>query len=380
MSRKNNHMKKIKLLLLDFNLPYLLKDVRYPVGGAAVEWYSWIKGFIKNNIQIGVLTWKGANNYIHKSIEFDLVETYDLNEGIPKLRWAYKRLPSLIKAIKSYDPNFLIQECAGLQTGILGLISKKFNFPFIYRVANDIDADGRYKEHLNIIEQIAFRYGLCKADAIFCQNSYQYRKFKEQFPKKKCVKIHNPFYFEQKLPELIDYIERKYIAWIGIFQHQKNLKGLLEIVRCLPNVDFKIAGKASIHLDKETKKALKDLNLCRNVSFVGYLGRYEILPFLSNAYALLNTSYYEGFSNTFLEAFAAGTPIVTTRNVDPDNIIANNNIGIVKKYFSELPNALVSIINDKNYNIRSRKCREYLEKYHDPKTLAKKFIENLPTS
>ncbi|MHA1341453.1 MAG: glycosyltransferase family 4 protein [Promethearchaeota archaeon] len=369
----------LKLLFFDFSLPYLIKDSDYPVGGATVEWYAWIKGFIENDVQIGVLTWKGANYFIQRLIKFDLIETYNLNEGIPKLRWIYRRLPSLIRAIKRYNPNFLIQECAGLYTGIMGLISKRYKFPFIYRVANDIEADERYKDRLNILEQFAFRYGLNSADAIFCQNSYQYKKFKKQFPKKKCVKIHNPFYCEQKLPELIDYTERKYIAWIGIFQKQKNLQTLLEVVKRLPNIEFKIAGKSSRGLDKETNKALKDLNMCKNVSFVGYLNRKRILSFLSYAYALLNTSHYEGFSNTFLESFAAGTPIVATTEVDPDNIIANNNLGIVRKDFSELPDALVSIINDKNYNILSRRCKEYLKKNHNPKNLAKEFIENLPT-
>ena len=104
------------------------------------------------------------------------------------------------------------------------------------------------------------------------------------------------------------------------------------------------------------------------------------MPFLSIAYALLNTSHYEGFSNTFLESFSVGTPIVTTAKVDPDNIIANNNLGVIKKNHTELSDGLLSIINNQNYNDIVRRCRDYLIKNHNPKILAKKFIDNLPTS
>ena len=373
-------MKKIRLLYFDFNLPYLIKDRDHPVGGGTIEWYAWIKGLIINEVQIGVLSWKGANDYIGSSLEFDIVESYDLKEGIPKIRWIYKRYPSLKNAVRNYGPDYLIQESAGFATGVLGYIGKKLNLPFIYRAGSDVEADDRYKKKLTLVQQIAFRYGLSRANVIFCQNSYQYDRFKARFPQKKVIKIYNPYYCEKKLVDLPNNNKRKYIAWIGRFRDPKNLPGLLEIVKTLPNVEFKIAGKVGGILEYDTKIALEQLRKYKNVNFVGYLSRKEIFHFLSNSYALLNTSHHEGFSNTFLEAFAAGTPIVTTVGVDPDSIIANNHLGIVKKKYSELPDAIMEIINSKNFNIISRRCRDYLMQNHNPVILAKKFIENLPIS
>ena len=48
-------------------MPFLIKDADYPVGGATVEWYSWIKGFEANNCEVGVLTWKGAEKYVENN-------------------------------------------------------------------------------------------------------------------------------------------------------------------------------------------------------------------------------------------------------------------------------------------------------------------------
>lgn len=369
-------MKKLKLLVYEFNLPYLINDIDYPVGGATIEWYSWIRGLIQNNCQVGILTWKGAKDYISKPVKFDIVETYGLNDGIPKLRWIYKRFPLLLKAVKEYNPDYLIQECAGFGTGIMGFIAKILKIPFIYRVASNMDTDKRYKQILTLTQQLGFKYGLSNADAVFCQNTYQYQSIKKKYPHKKCEVIHNPYYYETKLSKNNNFFQRKYIAWIGGFRYQKNLPALLNIIKSLTKIKFKIAGEPVGNMDKLTKKALDEIEQYNNVEFVGYLKRKEVLKFLSNAYALLNTSRIEGFSNTFLEAFAAGTPVVTLSKVDPDNIIANNNLGIIKEYYSELPQALLDIINNQNNNF-SERCKVYLKNNHDPKILGKKFIEYL---
>ena len=52
--------KKLKILYLDFAIPYLLKDSDNVSGGAAAEWLSWIEGIKTTGNKIGILTWKGA--------------------------------------------------------------------------------------------------------------------------------------------------------------------------------------------------------------------------------------------------------------------------------------------------------------------------------
>lgn len=370
-------MKKLKLLYIDFYMPHLLKDIDYPVGGAAVEWYAWIKGFFLNNQKVGVLTFKGARAYIDKILEFDIIESYSLNEGIRILRWLYKRFPAVYKAVSEYQPDFLIQECAGFDTGLMAYIGKKIKIPFIYRVANDMDTDERYKERLSKLQQVSYNFGLKHAYAIICQNNYQYERLKEKYPLKNMAIIHNPYFYEGELPAIQNQNERRYIAWLGVFQHQKNLPALLDIVENLKEVQFRIAGKSGNHLDEGTSNALSKLRDCDNVKFVGYLKRTEVIPFLSNAYALLNTSHYEGFSNTFLESFLAGTPVITTSKVDPDNIIYNNCLGFIAKDYNEIPNLIVSIIKSNDYNKIAQSCRQYVLKKHDPRILAQRFVEIL---
>lgn len=368
----------MKLLFIDFDIPYLLKGTDYSHGGACVRQYALAKGIIELGHQVGILTWKGAKEFVGKDVGFDLVETFPLNGGIRKLRWFYKRFPSLIRAVNRYNPDYLIQKSRGSYTGAMAFISDVLKIPFVYMATSNVDSDeSRYKKNLNLIEQIAYKSGLKRARAIFTQNSYQSRKFKKSYPQKNIFKIQNPYFLTEELPEIKDCAKRKYVAWLGIYRYPKNLPALYKIVKKLPDIEFRIAGKARENLDKDTKSSLIQLRKCDNVKFVGYLRRTEIIPFLSSALALINTSHYEGFSNVFLESFAAGTPVITTSRVDPDDIIANNKLGLVAKNYCEIPKLIISLKNSKDYNSIAHRCRDYEFKNHDSKVIAKKFIDSL---
>ena len=365
----------MKILFIDFTLPYLLKDSSHPIGGWAVQLNAWINGLRTNGHQVGVLTWKGTGSFVNKKLDFDLIETYDPNRGIKILKYFYNYIPALYKGAAEYGPDVIIQACAGLNTGIMAFIADRLNIPFIYRVANDMGVDYRYKDRLRKYEQIVYRYGLRKADIILCQNRYQYNNLKEKFPKKPLHILHNPFlkYSDVKINPNE---ERKYIAWLGVFQKQKNLPLLYDIARKCPGTTFKIAGMPGKSMDSDTERALASLKKLSNVVFVGYLPRKQVPLFLSKAVTLLNTSHYEGFSNTFLEAFSVGTPVIAPERVDPDDIIADNKLGISVKNDSDFPEFIKNLFGDKNrFNETKKRCREYVYKNHDPKMLAERLIK-----
>lgn len=367
----------MKILFIDFTLPYLLKDAKHPIGGWAVQLNAWISGLCANGHRAGVLTWKGANSFINRRLDFDLIETYNPDKGVKIVKYFYGYIPALYKKTIQYKPDCIIQACAGLNTGIMAYISKRLNIPFFYRCTSDIDADDRYKRKLLKYEQIAYQYGIKQARAIICQNKYQYLHFKHRYPKIESYILPNPFY---KIPELptVPFFDRTYIAWLGVFRKEKNLPLLYEIARKCPEMVFKITGTPEKNLDGNTKKALIGLGELTNVEFTGYLPRRDIPQFLSKAIALLNTSHYEGFSNTFLEAFAVGTPVIALEKVDPNLIIAKNKLGFSVKDESDFSKIIKNLTNNKQqYDAISSKGKEYVRINHDPAILAKKLIEIL---
>ena len=364
----------MKILFIDFMLPYLLKDLDYPTGGWAVELNSWITGLRANGQQVGVLTWKGANRFIAKRPDFDLIETYDPAKGIKVFKYFYYYIPSIYKKAAEYKPDVIIQACAGINTGIMCLIAKALKIPFLYRVANDMDTDHRYKDRLKGYEQIAYSYGLKKSRAVLCQNNYQLNQIRKKYPEKPAVILHNPFYQSLEVAPS-NFEDRKYIAWVGIFQKQKNLPLLFEIARQMPHVQFQIAGASRHDLDSATEAAIMNLSKLPNVKFNGFLNRHQIIQFLNNAVALLNTSHYEGFSNTYLEAFSTGTPVICPSHADPDNIVKEEKLGYPCEHPSDFINAIGQIfVQKQSFDILSERCRKYVNINHNPTMLAKQLI------
>jgi len=362
----------MKLLYFDLEFPYLIKNDGTPTGGAAVEWESWIEGFDNLGHDIQVLTWSGAHKFIGNNKKYKIVEGIDLKNGLPILKWFTHRFAKLYRAISNTKPDVLIKECANAYTGILAIIAKLLNIKFLYRVANDLDTDNRYKKKLSLFDRKLYEIGLILSDYIVCQNQYQYNNLIKKFPKKKITILYNPIKNIKRDEK--EELKKEYIAWIGIFQYQKNLPALLKIAETLPNITFKIAGKEDSGIDKKSLEALNKLKSLNNVNFVGFLKREKVKNFLKSSYLLLNTSHFEGFSNTFLEAWTVGVPVISTKNVNPDGLITKFSLGIIAKNYYELPKIISDFISSNKYKSYEKKCYDYVQKNHDPNYLAQKFI------
>ena len=148
----------------------------------------------------------------------------------------------------------------------------------------------------------------------------------------------------------------------------------------LSNYKFKIAGTKFVTTDEDALKGLEILEKLDNVEFVGHISNELIPDFLSKSYCLLNTSRLEGFSNTFLEAWAVGVPVITTKNVNPDNVISKYHLGLVCDNYSDIPSKMEEMIEKKMYLDYNDRCVDYIREYHDPTKLAEIFLQDMINS
>jgi 1,2-diacylglycerol 3-alpha-glucosyltransferase len=115
------------------------------------------------------------------------------------------------------------------------------------------------------------------------------------------------------------------VLFLGRLAHEKNLELLLDAVRLtlpsLPDVRLLIVG------DGPAKRVLERAARDLPVSFAGTVPHQAVPPYLAAADLFVSPSLSEtGTPMTFLEAFAAGTPVMTAATLSASNDLVKNGV------------------------------------------------------
>lgn len=362
-----------KFFFFDSDILLLLTQNQQKLsGGAAVQSLVWIRGLTELGHTIYIPTYqdeKLTKEETKRNIH--LTQIYHKDKGIKKLRVIYYRLPRLFIRLKEMKPDYVYQSIPSWMSFFVAIFCKIFKIKYIQRIANDNDLDRGYIRYHSNLKYLLLLLGMKMSYCVLCQNDYQYNQLQNRFPNKKTLKIHNPFILKEI--ESPKNSGRKYIAWVAKIRYVKNIKLLYEIALLMPEERFVVAGILS-DSDPETVEYLQKSQLLANVTFRGIVNRENILEFLAGAKYLLNTSRYEGFSNTYLEAMAVGTPVLTTPKANPDQIIDKNQIGIVYRTSKELQEK-INNLSMAEYKQMSKRCIEYVKNNHDYIRLTKKMLD-----
>ena len=355
-----------RVLIIDSNVSYLLMNMNRPTGGAAVQTSNWIRGFESLGYEIIILSENMVkpSKYYYQIVVDTTSEKKNLSGFISALAFYYR-------TFKRISPDFIYCSIPWWNRLLYILPAKLIGIKFIQRISNDnLVQRNSVQIFNNYFKSMLLRVSLNLTKNIICQNEYQYTTLRNRFPRKIIQKLYNPFIVHNR-----HFISSKeYVAWVGLFQRQKNMSELLNIALALPELTFKVAGTEISKgiLDSSTQEALTKLKNTRNVEFVGNLNREEIFPFLARAICLLNTSHEEGFSNTYLESYSVGTPVVTRKNTDPDNLIATLNLGRVVDTYEQIPDA-IRFVYSGNIDYGER-MKDYLINNHDPVKLSRQML------
>ena len=369
----------MRILSIDFSIPYLLKDDDYPIGGWAVQLSIWLRALENAGHEAALLTWKGALAHVGSGQQIKLIETYDPAQGLRVAKWFYSYIPKIFAAARAYHPDVMIQGASAVDAAIMAFVAGQLGIPFVHRIVNDVNVDERCKLDLRFDEWIAYSWARHRTAAFLCQNEYQRGKLSALFPNTPVHILHNAVVVAEDAPAPLPRAERRYVAWLGVFRHQKNLPLLLRIAQELPAIKFRVAGMPERDADQATLDAVNGLRHLPNVELVGYVRRADVQQFLSESTMLLSTSDFEGFSNVFLEAFAVGTPVVTRRQVDPDSIIVRHSLGASAEDELALSKSVKAFwdMGENEYNAFAQRCQSYVKANHSPTVKARELVAAL---
>ncbi len=292
--------------------------------------------------------------------------------GIKGLRFFWPKWTSLNSAMRRANADIYYQNCGEYVTGQVAMWCRKNGRKFVYSVASDPDCDKKLPEMHKIRERILYKYGLKHADMIIVQTKKQKDMLKDNF---KCDSVIIPMPCPG--PDNKEYPELEHqkngserVLWIGRVCEVKRPDRLLELARECPDVQFDFVGpKGNTEYSSNIIEQAKQIP---NITYHGPASREKVSQFYQNARLMCCTSDFEGFPNTFLEAWSYGIPIVST--VDPDNLISTGNMGIYAKNIKELASGILMLINDsQKWEKSSQSARRYYIENHTVDAVMSKF-------
>lgn len=231
---------------------------------------------------------------------------------------------NFLHLLKRVDADVYVERTINPKIILLGLWCKLFKKKFIYMVAHDWDLNHRV---------------IKLADLIITQHQQQ----------NAALNGHSLV-----MPPLMEIIknkksfQRQYVLWVGRADNWKRPADFIRLARRYPQEKFVMICRPG--RIKFSPPPLPNLKFFSTVPFPA------ISHFFAQAKVLVNTSTAEGFPNTFLQAGAAKTPVLSFR-VNPDHYLTQYRCGRVGRL-------LVRLDKDMGQN-----HYRYVKKFHSLKNI-----------
>lgn len=294
-----------------------------------------------------------------------------IGSGDPLLIWHKD-----ISLLDEVDADIYLVPGNHAMSAVTATYCNKQNKKYIFLAGSDMDYYPEFKANPgghDIYGEPYFLkiYSIEQATAHIVQTPRQAEMLQTGYGRSSVV-IRNPIAL---LPDIPNRQNARHILWVGTSDERvKRPSMVFELARRLPEYPFVIIMKCLTGEDmlKNTHaaKALPNVNLKFDVPFA------EVETYFNDARLFVNTSAFEGFPNTFLQASKYGVPIVSL-NVDPGEMLSQHGCGFACgedfDLFTESTSRLMG--NKTLYSKTSASCLEYVRTFHDKEIIMDQYEE-----
>jgi glycosyltransferase involved in cell wall biosynthesis len=277
---------------------------------------------------------------------------------------------SIVRALARADADVYVQRTAGFETGVAAAFARARGRALVFSASSDTDLRAR-PPLPTPLSLLAFRFGRRAARALVAQTDDQMALARAELG---------------RTPRLIRSLcvpapdaraEPEAFLWIGGLIDYKDPMAYVALAERLPEARFWMIGT-----DRgEDWRALSDevhaaAERLPNLELLPPRSRDELLELYPRAVAVVNTSLFEGFPNTFMEGWARGVPALSLR-LDPGGTIARHGIGAMAG--GEL-DAFVRSARELWEGRADREplslaARRYVEDHHSPAVVGRQWVE-----
>jgi len=337
----------------------------YPFGGAEVQFYL-LAGELARDpaYRVTVLVTVQERPGVESSGALTVVKRQGRGRlargGLAAALSAFREMLAQLRAI---DADVYLHAGAGVEVGAYALICRLLRRRFVYVVASSADlseADGHVRGPLRGL----FPWGVRLAHAVVCRTDEQMRGLRTRYG---CegVLIRTGHPLPPSAPAL-SARRKSAILWVGRMHPLKQPDMFLDLAARLPGERFVMVlmrdeTHGSLHRSlKNRAAALPNVAIHEDVAWE------DVGRFFEEAKLFVNTSTYEGFPNTFVQAAMRGAPILSWA-VNPDGVLTRHRIGYcADRSFERLLEETRRLCASEPQRIETgRRAWDYARQYHD---------------
>lgn len=286
--------------------------------------------------------------------------------------WDYFRLQ---RALKAFAPHVIYQRVGSAYTGISVRYARRSGTPLIWHVASEKDcrkappiSQMLGRPHA-IIETRLAGLGVAHADLVVAQTEDQIKMLRENFGREADRLVRN---FHHVPPASGKRAGRFTVVWIANLKPLKRPELFLEIaslLRGVSDIEFVMVGQA--YLSQSMQSSFdRMVKTHTNVKYLGPRSQEYVNKLLERSHLLVNTSEWEGFSNTFIQAWMRSVPVLTL-GVNPDSLLSDNFLGCSYESTDEIVNSIRGLAtNSDMLEDMGKKSRQYAIQHFSMKNAA----------
>ena len=255
----------------------------------------------------------------------------------------------LLKLLYQIQPDIIYQRVACAYTGIAAYYARRNNCKMVWHISSDNDVLPLQKTNsltngFRYIENKILKYGIRSSHHIIAQTNQQAEFLKKHYGRTPTEVVPN---FHPMPQEKINKTDPVKIVWVANFKPLKQPEYFIRLARDLIALGEKVECimiGAPAHWDLSWQRSLE--NEIHEIGHLTYLGARpleEVNSILAKAHILVNTSLYEGFANTFIQAWMRKVPVVSL-HANPDGVLDQNEIGFFSGTYEKMLEKVLKLI------------------------------------
>jgi len=310
-------------------------------GGSEYQ-YEVLEGVLKERFDVYYLFRhvEKSSNPRHMTYNYRIRSKYS--------RYNYTDAFQIYRLLRDLSPDVIYKRGGNYISSVAALYAKRNNKRFIWHIAlqNDVEPY-RFRWDKNCareyIDKSILQYAINHAAVVVGQAHYQDDLLQRQF-KRSCgfilPNVHPvPPSRLRKQEDLI------HVLWIANFKPWKRPEIFVELAETLKDepCKFIMVGRPPVRTWKGLDGKIRKMT---NLEEVGELEGDQVNTLLGSSHMLINTSEYEGFPNTFIQAWMRRV-VPVSLCVDPDGVLSVQRAGVLSGSFGKLVEDVKALVRDR---------------------------------